>query len=310
MRTFNLTVEDAAKICNKYGFSKPKTVIRLEQGMINDVFSIDGKYVIKINTGHPEIPKLKKEKEIYELLLGKVPVPKVFGYDSSKEVLPYDYIIMQHVAGSSLGSIFKDLSKEEKKEWLVSLGSLLASIHSNHFHHFGEEFSKNNFVGEDNYVNFLAKYVHSICEKIGNSNELTNQEIDKIQSFFLNSPLFKINPPASLLHGNFIPDNIIAVNGAIAAVVDWEWCRAGHNEEEIATFLYRNLKLDKEDVISFRNGYEAILPLSKEFEERLYAYNLLYYLRVLPEVKKWSHRPDKQQEYRDETKQLITRVVK
>ena len=310
MRNFNLRLGDATKLCKKFGLSKPKKITRLEEGMINDVFSIDGKYVIKINTGHPAIPKLKKEKEMYEIIFGKIPLPHVYGYDSSKEVLPYSYIIMQHVRGFSLGSLYNDLSKEQRKIWLIKIGEILASIHSVKFDHFGEDFSKKEFKGDKNYRDYLKKYISSICKKIKDSNELQKQEVDSLEKFFLNSPLFKISPPASLLHGNFIPDNILVDDGEIKAVVDWEWCRSGHNEEEIATFLYRNLKMEKDSIKSFRQGYEKIIPLSQEFEERLYAHNLLYYMRVLPEVHKWNNRPDKQKEYRTETKKLLKRVLK
>ena len=60
----------------------------------------------------------------------------------------------------------------------------------------------------------------------------------------------------------------------------------------------------------FLEGYESVLKLDKNFENRLYAYVLLYYLKVLPEVPKWTHRPDKQQEYIQETDKLIGKVLK
>ena len=310
MRTFSLNLGDAKRICKKFDLSIPKKVIRLEEGMINDVFSIDGRYVIKINTGNPNIPKLKKEEVIYKLLLNKVPVPKVYGFDQSKKILPYSYIIMQHVGGYSLESRYNALPKEEKQVLLVKLGELLASIHSIKFDQFGEILSNKGFRGESDYNDYLKNYVNSICQKIKESNELEDLKIDRIKQYFLNNNLFDIKPRPSLLHGNFIPGNFIVSNSSIKAIVDWEWCRSGHNEEEIATFLYRNLKMDKDSVKSFRQGYERIIQLSQEFEERLYAYNLLYYIRVLPEVHKWNHRLDKQKEYRNETKKLLKRVIK
>ena len=87
MRTFNLDLENARKICERFNLSEPKKVERMEEWMINDVFSIDRRYVVKINTGHPKIPKLKKEEKIYNKLTGKIPVPKIYGYDSSKKIL-------------------------------------------------------------------------------------------------------------------------------------------------------------------------------------------------------------------------------
>lgn len=310
MRNFNLSLENTKRISEKFDLSIPKKVTRLEEGMINDVFSVDEKYVIKINTGHPDIPKLKKEADIYKLLYEKVPVPEVYGLDESKEILSYSYIIMQYIKGFSLGSKYDAFSNIEKKEWLVKIGELLASIHSIKFDQFGEIFSLVEFQGESSYKDYLKGYVNSICQKIKESNELDKQEIDKIKNYFFKNNLFNLNIKASLLHGNFIPDNIMVDNKVAKAVVDWEWCRSGHNEEEVATFLYRNLKLQKEDISNFRKGYEKVVKLSPEFEERLYAYNLLYYLRVLPEVSKWTHRPDKQKEYRDETNNLLKKIIK
>jgi aminoglycoside phosphotransferase (APT) family kinase protein len=310
MRDFNLSLKDAKSICKKFDLSIPQKVVRLEEGMVNDVFSVNGRYVIKINTGNPDIPKLKKEAELYRLLSGKVPVPKVYGLDESKEILPYSYIVMQYVEGSSLGFKHDSFPKTKKKEWLVKLGKVLASIHSINFDRFGETFSDSGFQGESNYKKYLHDYVNSTCQRIKESNELDNQKIDKIRKYFLDNPLFNINPKASLLHGNYVPANIMVADDDIKAIIDWEWSRSGHNEEEVAQFLYRNLKLQKEDVKSFRQGYENIIELSIEFEERLYAYNLLYYLRVLPEISKWTHRPDKQKEYRSETNKLLKKVMK
>ena len=231
MRNFELSLENAKRICEKFNLPTPIQVVRLEEGMINDVFSIDKKYVIKINTGHPNVPKLKKEVDIYKLLSGKVAVPKVYGFDDSKKVLSYSYIIMQHVEGSSLGFKYATLSEIEKKEWLAKLGELLASIHSIEFDKFGETFSNEEFQGDSNYKDFIKKYIENICVKIEDSRELDKQEIDKVRSYFSTNPLFNINPKASLLHGNFIQDSILVLDNDIKAVVDWEWCRSGHNEE-------------------------------------------------------------------------------
>jgi len=309
MRTFNLDLETARKICKKFSLSKPKKVKKLKEGMINDVFSIDKKYVIKINTGHPEIPKLEREKEIYNLVNDKVPTPEIYGFDSSKEILSYSYILMEYIKGSSLGSNAEFFKKREKK-WLPELGKILALIHSFKFDHFWEDSPRESVKENLRFKNYFKKNINLICEKLKESREVDDNELLKIKKYYFSNSLFSISPKASLIHGNFIPSNVIVEGENIKAVVDWEWAKSGHHEEEVATFLYRNLKLDEELVKLFREGYEEIIPLPSEFEQRLYAYNLLYYLSVLPEVPKWTHRPDKQEEYREEVKKLLKIVIR
>ena len=112
-----------------------------------------------------------------------------------------------------------------------------------------------------------------------------------------------------MLHGNFNYDNLLIDNELIKGIVDWEWAKSMHNEEEVGIFIYRVLKENEELVNVFRKGYEKILKLDKGFNIRYKAYNLLYYLRVLPDVPKWTHRPDKQKEYYEEVENLFNQVI-
>ena len=75
--------------------------------MINDVFSLGDRYVIKINTGHPALKKLKKEKEIMNMLKNNnAPVPACDIYDDSRKIIPYEFIVMNCVKGTTVTEIF------------------------------------------------------------------------------------------------------------------------------------------------------------------------------------------------------------
>lgn len=310
IRKFDLSLKDARKICEKYRLDPPSKVNRLEKGMVNDVFSLDKKYVIKIKTGNPEIPRFRKEKEIYDLLRkNNLPVPKIYAYDNSKNIIPYTFILMDRIYGENLGDLWKGLSDSDKDNMLVNLGKLLAQIHSVRFSQFGEEYANRQFIGPRSYKEYFGSYLDEIVEKLRKSGVLSEKKITKLANFY-HSPLFDLKIPASLTHGNFIYDNIIVEDEKINAIVDWEWARATHNEDELATVLYRVLKMDKNAIQQFRSGYESVIKLDDGFETRLYAYVLLYYLKVLPYVPEWKHRPDKQKEYYKEIEKLIKKVIK
>jgi len=310
IRKFDLTLSQAKAICKKQNLEEPSQIKRFEKGMINDVFLLNDKYVIKINTGHPKLPKLKKEKEIYELLAKtNVPVPKVYAYDSSKEIMEFSYIIMEKIKGNSLNDIWNSMGKNSKLEELSKIGEVLAKIHSINFDNFGEDLSDGKFKGPQTYKEFMQKYVKNILQKVKESKTLEESKIKRIQKYFDENKDFDITPKASLLHGNFNYDNLLIDDGIIKGIVDWEWAKSMHNEEEVGIFIYRVIKEDKEFTDSFRKGYEKILKLDRGFNTRYKAYNLLYYLRVLPDVPKWTHRPDKQKEYYDEVENLYNKVV-
>jgi len=310
IRKFDLNLDEAKNICQKYSLEMPLEVTRLEEGMINDVFSLDKKYVVKANTGHPNLAKLKKESEVYKLLAqNNIAVPHVYGYDDSKELIKYSYIIMEHINGVSLGSIWNTLSKEQKLNWLPKIGRLLAQIHDIHFAEFGDEFSNGQFVGTKNYRKYIDQYVKNIAKELEKSKVLDKKKIEQLENYFEKSNLFDININASLIHFNFIFDNIIVDGDDIKAIVDWEWARSGHNEQELAMFIYRTLKQNIDFTKAFRKGYEEIMKIDDNFENRLYAYNLLYFLKVFPDVSKWVHRPDKQKEYTQEVEKLFKEVI-
>jgi len=307
---FSLTLPQAKAICKKQNLEEPAQIKRFEKGMINDVFLLNNKYVIKINTGHPKLPKLKKEKELYKLLKkNNIPVPKVYSYDSSKSIIDYSYIIMEKIEGNSLNDIWDSMKKDVKLEQLSQMGEVLARIHSITFDNFGEEFSKGKFKGQKTYKEFIKQYTNSLANELEKSNVLNRNKINSIKDYFQKSKAFNINPKASLLHGNFNYDNILVKNKKIKGIVDWEWGRSRHNEEEVSIFIYHVLKEEKDLVREFKKGYEKILKLGKSFEERYKAYNLLYYLRVLPSVPALTHRPDKQKEYYDEVNKLYSEVI-
>ncbi|MEK7452770.1 MAG: hypothetical protein AAB614_00895 [Patescibacteria group bacterium] len=86
----------------------------------------------------------------------------------------------------------------------------------------------------------------------------------------------------------------------------------GHSEEELANVLYRGPgptstmgAMSKYLIEKFSEGYLSIHPLSAELQKRYLPYALLYFLMILPSVPQWTHKPDKQKEYIDETNSLI-----
>ena len=94
-RKFSLEKDTAQKVFDKFDLGAVESISRFEHGMINDVYSINGQYVLKVNFAHPELPKLTREAAIYTALPKYgIPVPKLYAHEESKDLLGYPYILM------------------------------------------------------------------------------------------------------------------------------------------------------------------------------------------------------------------------
>lgn len=312
-RKFQLEKATAQKVFDKFELGAVESISRFEQGMINDVYSINGKYVLKVNSVHPELPKLARETAVYTALPKyDIPVPKLYAHEESKNLLGYPYILMGQLPGEPMKEVWGSLDAEQKVKTISELGRLLGSIHNlgpDQVSLDEQDFSGN--LRED--INFrIAK----IGEELRSSNVLDEQMISRIENYYRGSSAFNSNEVTpSLLHGNYVFGNIITSDNRVQGLIDWEWAKFGHAEEELANVLYRGpgptsaIGAISEDLLeNFKKGYLSVHPLATEFEERYFPYALLYFLKVLPSTPQWTHRPDKQKEYMDETNSLIKQI--
>ena len=310
---FNLEKKDAEEILARAGLGEVETISRCEEGMINDVYSINGAYVLKVNSAHPLMPKLDREAAVYRAVGAyNIPVPKLYVNETNKDLLGYPYILLEQLPGKSLKKEWKELSQTQKEEMMLTLGQLLGTIHT-----IGPEQIS---LDDQSFNGSLRENIDTRIIKIGadlrSSKVLDALMIDRIERYYRESNAFESNDVSpSLLHGNYVFGNIMISDGDVQGIVDWEWARLGYSEEELANVLYRGPGptstmgiMDTGLLQKFREGYESAQPLSKEFEERYLPYALLYYLSILPSAPQWTHKPEKQKEYFDETHSLIEQI--
>lgn len=218
---------------------------------------------------------------------------------------------MDQLSGKPLKETWESLSLEQKEKMIFELGRLLGSIHNigpNQVSLDEQDFTGN--IRED-----IDSRVTKIVEELRSSKVLDNQMIDRIEKYYRNSTAFNGEVTPSLLHGNYVFGNVIISDNRVQGIIDWEWARFGHSEEELANVLYRGPgpmsamgAMSKDLLEKFKDGYLSVHPLSTEFEERYLAYALLYFLKILPSVSHWTHKPDKQREYFDQTAALIEKI--
>ncbi len=303
-RIFELDTITVQAIANRWNLGSVFAVKRFEKGMINDTFLVNDAYVVKVNTAHPDWPKLEKEGVIYQACSsGIIPVPVFVAYDDSLSVIPFPYLVYRAIPGESLDGVWQEYDAKDQERLAEEMGELLGKIH-------GISLENVHLPGQKIYPglrNTITQRIEAIVEKLKSSDVLPHDEREGIRRFYVESEMFNDSVLPSLLHGNYTFGNTIVAEKKIVGIIDWEFSSVGHSEEELAVVLYRVFSHDHQREC-FRRGYTKHRAIDSAFDRRYLAYALLYFLTVLPEVPQWTHRPDKQKEYMNQAQMLMQQL--
>lgn len=308
---FELSIETANALLQEAGLPPARSVKRINGGVVNDTFSIDDRYVIKIFSGYSEIiGRAGNEERAYRLAKeAEIPVPEVYFSDDVRKVIPYEYLITEFIQGVSLKTIWEDLSPEEKKSYLKDLGAIAGKLHRVRLPDFGDQIEGGIFERTSSFQFYFQQRVTDMAGKLRTFKTLPKEKISAIEKYFQTAPIFQITPLPSLVHRNFVFNNILAKDGVVQGIIDWEWSCAGHSEEDLSSFFYRGLKMNKEHISIFLDSYSAFHSVDAGFNDRIWAYNLLYYIWVLPYAFSIRFTSQKQAEYLEQTEKLFDLVV-
>lgn len=280
--------EDVKKLINNI-FGKDVTEIsRKDLGEANAVYffkvSDNREYVIRV------CPTLRKwngfEQEAWAYkLAGKVgvPTPKVIKVDTSNKMFPEAYFISEKIPGIS-GALVNFSKKQEKEEIYKQMGFYLSKIHSVKVNGFGT-FKKTlfGFKGrEKTLIDFLEKELNEgwFVEPIRQNNIINATDFEYYKKLILDRKhLFNLQK-ASLIHGDYALKNTVVCNNNIAAITDFENCKAS---DSIHDFALINVWSDTGDtkLELIKNGYGDKKFLEDNFDERLNVYGIYLCLGLL-----------------------------
>lgn len=91
----------------------------------------------------------------------RVPVPEIVKFDFTKDVIPYNYFIMNKLQGKPLNRC-EPISGDQRKAIYKQLAKYLAYMHSIKGKHFGYENLREDFVGKTSYESYRIMLKHII----------------------------------------------------------------------------------------------------------------------------------------------------
>lgn len=305
---FSITPQQLNAICRKFELAVDLQINEITLGSSSVVYSLGGKYILKIDPSGASKSSLAKEVKIYEILPRSWPCPKVIGLDESKELINYPYLIMSQLNGSPVDLIWENLSQEQQSGVSQQMGDLLGQIHTLSSKSLLACFPKRPFAGHETFEQDFQARASSALKALEGSALLDPDTLSRLQKYFRKTTTdHAIDKEVSLLHGSYNFRNILCEHNAITGIIDWEDAQLGNPSEELALVLFRFFPGQLGDI--FLSAYTKHLALPSQFADHQLRYPLLYYLRFLPDIASWMKYPGRQIYFREMTQRVIEEAL-
>jgi len=271
-----------------------------EGGFAHDTFFVDFEeesFVVKIN-GLSDIEEEKidwnesfeSEPYIMDLVRQEtdIPVPEPVARDTSKSTIPEYYHILRKMNGyaptaSSSKTAFRNLNETEKKQILQQVGENIAKLHRIQFENFGELKVENREITIGEAKDWPELFQHMISfwiDKVegGEFDDLVPEIREAVAD---NLELLENVKTPVLVHREIDTKNILVEAGELTAILDWEYCVAGHGELDLVTTEGRMIESNFNNDETWKkyrkqlyDGYKSERKLEEGWQERRQIYLL------------------------------------
>lgn len=216
------------------------------------------------------------EAEVYVLdktrELGDMPVPKVYYYDKSGEIISSEYFFMEYIDGVPLNRIHSELSPQQQKEISEELGVLLKRIHSIESSYFG-------YISQEDrrfptWEEAFLYMIKELLEDAKEANVILPYDYDKLYNvIYEKREVLKAVKVSSLLHKDLWQGNIFVdpKTTKITGIVDCERALYG----DVLLDLVCSFLLNDE---AFMKSYMERIALERDEEIRVVLYRIYLFL--------------------------------
>tara|TARA_Y100001934_G_C12384521_1_gene794689 strand:- start:9179 stop:10252 length:1074 start_codon:yes stop_codon:yes gene_type:complete len=244
----NFTIEiasqhkfDTNKLCewmteNVAEFSPPIEISQFENGMSNPSFLISGRsdknFVLRKKPPGKLLPSAhaidREHKIMGALINSEVPVPKMYGFCSDRNIIGTEFFIMEHVLGRVFDNVsLPELPTQERSAIYESMAITLAKLHTVDYKSLGlEDFGR---VG-----GYLSRQIKRWSDQYRSSQTETVESMDQLINWLPTAT--PSNEKTTIAHGDFRLGNLIIHENKpeVIAVLDWELSTLGDPLSDLA----------------------------------------------------------------------------
>ncbi len=281
-QSFHLSESDLQAIWRAAGLGAVRSAIQPPRGAINPCLIVNDACVIRFDTGFKTAGRFRSEAAAYRRLVGSgVPVPEVVVLDSSRRIVPHEYLITTRLPGTPVIDSWDALTWESRRAVAWQAGRYLALIHG---HSFGDFFGKlhdaEGGAGFESWYAYVEDYFRRYAVQAIDLRAITSEAISRVESALEKHRLLldRITQSA-LVHSDYQFENILQQNGIITGVIDFEWTYAGDPSSDFH-IQERWEEMCPGSVAPLLEGYQAERPLDPDHTTRRLIYALLLHLET------------------------------
>lgn len=279
----SLSRETLQAICTEHGLGRIEHLAQPTQGNINRCLLVNDAYVLRFDVlDWGGANRYAGEKWAYEILSATdVPLSRVVALDTSKRLVPYDYLILTKMPGQTISTSAADLPPASRYAIGYSAGQSLATIHSHSFDQFGLLYNIAAGTPQPDWSAYVAehfRYYQGQVEALGILPDAVLRRIDALMARM--QPLFAAVQHGVLIHGDYHFANLLQQDGKLSAVLDFDWAASGDPawDFRIDDQLESEVSGSRE---AFYAGYTSRRALDEGHWERVSFYRTGLYLDFL-----------------------------
>lgn len=281
MGEFSLSIDRTSNAVEKYfPNSSLVDVSELYGGLVNPIYNLkitnpEMELIMK-TTNMPGIEidsRFRKEKYVIDLIRKNtdVPVPNIYAWDNSREILPFEYMILSKLDGSNMNDIYESFKLDERSFIAEKMGEYLAKIHSIKFEWFGSLMGSSITTVKDDYFKFLNDNFRGTLSGIPEIEEIKDDIMTFVED---NTHLLNIDVTPSLIHNDYHLGNVMGYETKITGIIDFEASKAGHNEQDLIIPKWWIFEKCRGAESPFFEGYKKYGNFNNDFDKRTKLYEL------------------------------------
>lgn len=265
-------------IINNNELLKGQSYEKINSGFTNTIYQV-GKYIIRICTDKENEVRFKNEIDFYTLHQSNF-TPKLYLGDTSKNIIPYFYEIIEKIDGYTLYEIWYKLNDDEREKIIKDIIKILKEFHS-------IKVKPNDFKS---YIQELI--IKSIKE--------SNIKIDSIDKLISKCDIYFKENKYSLIHNDLHFDNFI-YNQDTLKLIDFERCIIAPIDYDFKIFNRYNKEpwkwaSFKTDMLTNETDYQNLMDLFiynySELESIPYLKERLNIYLIIDYIKEYKHTRD------------------
>jgi len=296
MTAYAPTAAQFTAVAARWGLGRLAEAVPLVGGAVNPAWLLNGRAVLRLNQREPDSPKVAKEAWALGWAagrLGTVQVPAVLGVDTSRLILPYDYLLLEYLPGERGDTLWAAATLAAQADLSRQLGATLARLHALPLpgdRYGGWDTVTATLGSDESWATVTARHIDQLLAQAADLALLPPDQWAAVRAWFAAyRACVPDTPPRSLVHGDFGLWNTLGMTtsdpAVITAVFDFEWAQAAPAPLDFPPIFAD--PSDPLDPAAFLVGYSGDSRLPAAFVQQAHYYALAYHLDLLGVVQRY-----------------------